>query len=126
MLTLRERLLLLDEPHSIISGDFLDDFYRSDFRERYRLVQDILPLPAECKTSTVDRDLALYAGMVNKLCNDYFMENPKWVYESRFFLDQPYFAGDARGAFRIILIQESPVEFSKRNVYVTSDSLVRV
>lgn len=110
------------ENKGLYLGQFLDDFKDASNKSvRYYLVKD-KPL--------FDRNQpyfkALIASMVHKLCNDYNLTPPKWVFDPEFYLDDVYFSGNIEGKGRIRLLVESPPEFKLRNVYVSGRSLIRV
>lgn len=106
----------------LYKGDFLDGFYRSDSEQRKKMIKqepdfyDNMPV----------RILPFLAGMVEKLCNDYFLECPEMVYKERYFLQEPSFGMDAKGRLRILMLVESPAEFKIRNVFTTNNCLTRV
>jgi hypothetical protein len=72
------------------------------------------------------RILPFLAGMVEKLCNDHQLACPEWAFADCYYLDRPNSWMDAKGDLRIILLVESPVEFKMRNIFTTSNTLVRV
>ncbi|MFZ5596277.1 MAG: hypothetical protein ACOY31_04610 [Bacillota bacterium] len=103
-------------------GQFLDDFKNAGSKSvRYYLIKD--------KPDFNDAEpyfKALIASMVHKLCNDYQLPPPSWVFEKEFYLDDVYFSGNIEGKGRIRLLVESPPEFKARNVFVPADSLTRM
>lgn len=107
---------------AIHTGNFLNDFYRSDQEKRRQMVEQepdhYDQLPAHL--------LPFLAGMVHKLCNDYDLDCPDWVHKDKYSLPEPHFAFNAKGNLRIILLVESPVEFKIRNIFVTANTLSRV
>lgn len=128
-LTLREIFLeLTSEDYSetlwCFLGNFLDNFYRSSTSqaERYRMVRD-QPLFADYVS---ERDRAFIAGMAHKLCEDYRVRKPFWIFHDEFFLKEPYFSNDAQNELRLVLLRESPAQFRIRNIFTSANTLVRV
>jgi hypothetical protein len=106
----------------IYNGDFLDEFYRNDDDERKGMVEQ----EPHSYANLSPRILPFLAGMVEKLCNDYEIDCPTWVYKDKYFLEEPNFYMDVQGNLRIILLVESPVEFKIRNIFTTKNCLTRV
>lgn len=51
---------------------------------------------------------------------------PPWVFENTYYLDKPTYALNAQNdAFRNYLMQTTPPEFSKRNLYLENSVLER-
>lgn len=105
-------------------GDFLDYFYHSDRsqEERFSLVKD----EPEEYNNISQKDYAFLAGVAHKLCREYGIRPPEWVIKDKYFLDSPYFSGEAKGNLRLVLLVESPVEFRMRNIFTSENTLVRV
>lgn len=103
-------------------GQFLEDFNTANNKSvRYYLVKDKPNF-----NGNQPYFKALVASMVHKLCNDYQLTPPKWVFDNEFYLEDVYFSGDIEGKGRIRLLVESPPEFKLRNVFISGDSLMRV
>lgn len=103
-------------------GQFLDDFKNANNKSvRYYLVKDKTVFKGSQPYFK-----ALVASMVHKLCNDYHLTPPKWVFDPEFYLEDVYFSGNIEGKARIRLLVESPPEFKLRNVFVSENSLMRV
>jgi len=103
-------------------GQFLEDFKTANNKSvRYYLVKD---KPTFNENQPYFK--ALVASMVHKLCNDYQLTPPKWVFDDEFYLEDAYFSGNIEGKGRIRLLVESPPEFKLRNVFVSGDSLMRL
>ena len=101
-------------------GNFLDEFYRRDKKEKAAMVAK----PPNKKLPA--KQMAFLAATVEKLCNDSGISPPKWVFEKQYFLEEPYFALDAQGMLRVILLLESPNEFLVRNIFISNNALSRV
>ena len=106
----------------LYKGDFLDEFYRSNNDRRRRMIEQE-PEPYE---NLSVRILPFLAGMVEKLCHEYGLECPQWIYKDSYYLEDPNFWMDAQGKLRIHLLVESPIEFKIRNIFTTSNCLVRI
>jgi len=50
----------------------------------------------------------------------------KWLYSQKFILDEPYFALNAKGGLRDILLQESPPAYRRNNIFVSANVLTKV
>ncbi|NTZ20783.1 hypothetical protein EXW96_25680 [Paenibacillus sp. JMULE4] len=106
----------------IHTGNFLDEFYRSDNEKRKQMVEQE---PAFYPNLAL-HILPFLAGMAEKLCNDYNLECPAWVYRPQYYLKEPVFWMEAKGNLRLVLLVESPIEFRLRNIFTSANSLTRV
>jgi hypothetical protein len=108
----------------IYFGDFLDHFYSESrtTKERFELVRE----EPEQFENIEERDYAFISGAVQKICSDYEVEIPEWVFKEKYFLTYPYFALDAQNELRLVLLAESPFEFRMRNIFTTANTLDRV
>jgi hypothetical protein len=104
-------------------GDFLDYFYHQNrtHDERYGLLaeepEDFYDIP--------QTTYAFMASSVHKLCDDYMLPPPAWVFHEKYYLKDPYFSLNAKGDLRLILITESPVQFKMRHIFTSSNTLSR-
>ena len=102
-------------------GDFLDEFYRADTRDR----KDMLFVTPDFDIPKTN--LAYLASSVHKLANDHDIEPPEWVFDERCYLyDEPFFGCNATGNLRLLFMYKSPSEFKHRNLFVDENVLVRV
>lgn len=108
----------------LLFGDFLDYFYDSDrtSEERFVLIKDE-PVRYD---SVQQRDYAFLAATAHTLALEYKLIVPDWVMKDFYFLEKPYFALDAKGDLRIVLLLESPPCFRIRNIFVSENVLSRV
>jgi hypothetical protein len=104
-------------------GDLLDDFrLRATTREeKWALVSEDpvwvdAPSQKECN--------AYWAAMVETLCREAGMNPPAWTELPCCYLHRPWFAG-AMESLKAILLAESPIAFRRRNLFVSSNALVR-
>lgn len=116
--------LAADEPGNffIYFGNFLDEFYSATNQERSEMVRDEPRWPEEIPAYK----MAFLAGAVEKLCLDHDIEVPDWVGKDKYVLRDPYFALNAKGDLRMVLLVESPPEFKARNIFVSENCLERV
>lgn len=108
----------------ILFGDFLDYFYspRRTDEERYNLIKD-----EPVRYDNISRkDYAFLAATAHSLALEYGLKVPDWVADEFYFLEDPYFALDAKGDLRIVLLLESPPCFRIRNLFVSENVLSRV
>jgi hypothetical protein len=121
--SLRDRLLeSVTDNLWIIFGDFLDDFYKANNEERQAFIKDDISWVEWISKE----DKAMIAASVNFLANKYDLETPLWVFDREYFLDEPVFAMDAKGVYKIYLLTDSPKEFRMRNLFVERNCLDRV
>jgi hypothetical protein len=106
----------------IHTGNFLDDFYRSNNEQRINMVIQEPPV----NSTLAEHLLPFLAGMVEKLCNDHGIECPDWIYKKQYYLKEPVFWMEAKGNLRYVLLVESPIEFKVRNLFTPANSLTRV
>lgn len=117
MITLRERCI--NEPINFARNNFLDEF-RSN--PSFDLIKDsILDLD---NLSSVNK--SMLAATVDELCHECNIKRPKWIFDPSTYLKKPYFALNAKGDLRIILLQESPKWYRSRNLFVTANCSERV
>lgn len=101
-------------------GQFLDDFKRS--HDKSLLVKDEPDFVADHK-----EEMCFIAGAVHKLCNDFCIEVPEWIFKKEYYLDKRVYAfGSLDEDFHRYLRQTSPLEFSCRNYFVPDNTLQRV
>ncbi len=120
--TIRDLYEKIDDEHSfyVLKGDFLDSFYANEHL-RENLIRDE---PIE-RFDLPDWMLAFLAAMVHKLCNDYDVKIPSWVWKDRYYLTEPRFSHDAQGKMKAWLFVNAAGEFKHRNLFVSADTLDR-
>ena len=120
--TIRDIALKIVDEHSFyaLKGDFLDIFYaHEDLREE--LIRDE---PVE-RTDLPNWMLPFLAAMIHKLCNDYNLAVPPWVWHDRYYLSEPRFSHNALGKMKAWLFVNAACEFKHRNLFVSADTLDR-
>jgi len=105
-------------------GDLVDDFRirAATSEEKLALVSEA---PMWVDAPSQDDCNAYWAATVETLCREAGLKPPEWTESPRCFLHRPWFAG-ALENLKAILLAESPVAFRRRNLFVSSDALVRV
>lgn len=117
MITLRNRCI--DEPFGLAKNNLLDDFRRNP---SYDMIKDsILDLD-----NISDVEKSMLAATVDELCHECKIQRPDWIFDPSTYLDKPYFAMNAKGDLRIILLHESPKWYRSRNLFVTANCSERV
>ena len=103
-------------------GNFLDEFRAAPPEVRAKMLSE-----RPCAMNHPEF-LAYAAATAHKLANDSGLAPPAWAFERRCYLPggRPYFGGRATGRMRLRLMIESPTEFKHRNLFVSSNALVRV
>lgn len=100
----------------ILISEFIDNFNKSGIDERIRLIADP---PVDLPKKHLQ---AYLAAVVDFLCHRDKIEIPKWTKE--IYLTEPFFYGGEK--LKAILISESPVAFRRRNLFVSSNAVMRV
>lgn len=107
--------------------NFLDDFYVSDQANRQKAMVSSLTYDENCW-----RELSFVAAVIEKLCSDYILRCPAWVFDKRFYLADPVFPEflertdpEKKSKLRILLMVESPPQFKARNIFVSRNCLTR-
>jgi len=112
-----------EEPRIAI-GEFLDAYYAADPGDRPQYLAEepeSVSLPDSWLTQVTDAYLSAVAEAL--AYRDKFVA-PSWIFQSKFFLDRPWFASSIDG-LRPLLIMESPVFFRRRNLFVSKNALSR-
>ncbi|WP_230986858.1 hypothetical protein [Cohnella fermenti] len=109
------------DSFAIHCGNFLDEFYRANVEQRWRMVEQ----EPDVRPDLPEYMAPFLAAMVHKLCNDYEVECPAWVHRPNYVLNAPHFWLNAKGNLRLVLLMESPIEFKIRNLFVTANTLSR-
>lgn len=107
--------------------NFLDVFYGLDQRGRQDLLASTLKYDENCR-----KEFSFVAAALEKLCNQYGLECPQWVFDRRLYFNDPVFPGflertdpEKKSKLRIVLMVESPPEFKVRNIFVSRNCLTR-
>jgi hypothetical protein len=111
-----------DEQADIHIGNFLDAFYKADIDLKKEMISEEPEEYIEVKMETY----AFIAGAVDKLCSEYNIDKPEWIYKEKYILSEPHFPDYVKGKARIWLCLETPAPFRLRNVFVSANVLTRV
>ena len=112
------------ETSSMAIGEFLDAYYAADLAKRQAMYGDqpsSVDLLDLRKTQVID---AYLSAVAEALAYTDRLGAPQWVYDRRYFLEDPWFASDIQG-LRMLLLMESPVFFRRRNLFVSRNALSR-
>jgi hypothetical protein len=102
-------------------SNYLDYFYYASQDERQISINEE---PQNNKDVSCE-NYAYVAAMVEKLCTDFSLQYPQWIFKDYYFLRDPWFPARIKGKARIYLMLYSPVEFLRRNLYVSENVLTR-
>ena len=117
MTTLRQ--LCISQPLGFARNNFLDEFRANP---TFDMIKDsVLDLD-----NLTDVNKSMMAATVDELCGECHIKRPDWIFDESTYLDKPYFALNAKGDLRIILIQESPKWYRSRNLFVSANCSERV
>lgn len=121
------RQLELGKDKHVVNGDFLDEFYHAPKDQRQSFIDFE---PPQSPSQTADRYFYAYcAAEAEKLAHDFNLTVPLWVERQYFFLEKPDYAGYPAECIphrlRLSLEKNSPFEFARRNLFVTSNVLER-
>jgi hypothetical protein len=103
-------------------SNYLDFFYHADQETRQVSVNE----EPSCNDNISRENYAYVAAMVEKLCTDYSLQYPQWIFKGDYFLRDPWFPDYVKGRARIYLMLYAPIEFLRRNLYVSENVLTRV
>lgn len=110
--------------YKIIFGDFVEDVYQNVKNNKY-----INFLEKEPNWDGLeDKEISLIVSNLYFLANksNWSLKPYHWMLDPKFILKDPYFAADAKGMLRVILLQESPLEYRRNNIFVSSNVLEKV
>lgn len=110
-----------NEKISYFLGNFLDLFYSNPSADYFR---EAPPLLASHFPQGIIWD-AYWGAVVESLSRKYLYQFPLWIEAPDRFLKKPFFGIEA-SSFRATLLLESPIEFRRRNLFVTANALERI
>ncbi len=94
-------------------GDFLDEWRRSDAKDRFALIQEPI---APASTPEMRKWAAFCAAMVEWLCWQDDVATPDWTDQDSYVLPDPWFIYEGRRLYAWQLVT-TPTPFRMRNVY---------
>jgi len=118
---LSRKIVKDEEQKELYFGDWLDEFYRSS-KQLKQLMIDKEPLYINS-----DKVFMCYlAATVEFLCHKYRLTTPIWVNSDKYMYKGIYYAGNTKiREYKKYLKDTSPIEFSKRNLFVGDNILKR-
>jgi hypothetical protein len=110
-----------EEPW-IALGNFMNAWYGDAKKQRQALISEPLTL-VENTTPDLQKWAAFIAASVEWFCKKYDLSCPNWVDSPMYNLSEPWFysIGAEQEEVRQQLIRETPVAFSRRNIYCGKD-----
>lgn len=106
----------------LLFGDWLDEFYNSPKTIKQLMLEKE---PNNCNNDSVFT--SYIAATVDYLSNKYKLSKPDWVSSDKYVYNGVYYAGNTKiKEYQKLLKDTSPIEFSKRNLYVGDNILKRV
>lgn len=98
-------------------GPALKEFYREMAKTPSRIgIADAPPL-----TGRPEYD-AYLAAVAEVVAGEWGWTAPAWIFDSNRFLSEPYF-GMAPPGMRVYLMQQSPIAFRRRNIFVEKEAV---
>ncbi len=99
-------------------GNFMNDWFDYAKDQRAELVVTPIVLP-EPLSQAMFRWAVFCAASVEYLCGHYGVTCPSWVYNSAYYLTEPWFDSPMAHKPQVQerLIQQTPEPFSRRNIY---------
>ena len=99
---------------------FVDEFKRTS--DKYKMIA-CPPLTSEAESE----NLCMLAGAAHKLANDYGIPIPDWISDPKYIMPYPVFASNTKNEeYQQYLVEDTPYEFSSKNMYVGSNAIDRV
>ena len=125
LLTLQDLINIKNKDNSeykIQFGNFIINLYKNP--EKYEKF-----LEKEPNWLDLDKkSISLIVSNMTYLCRkvNCKMKIYKWMLDKKFILKEPYFAMNAKDMLRIILLQESPYDYRKNNIFVSENVLSKI
>lgn len=120
-LKIRDVIETPDQDYKLLLGQFLDDFSYTD--DKASLIAEE---PGRLQNAAPSYWPAMLAAISEVLATANNLPVPPWVFENTYYLDKPTYALNTQNdAFRNYLMQTTPPEFSKRNLYLGNSVLER-
>ena len=104
-------------------GDFLDDWRRSDQKDRFELINEPL---GKVETTEEKRWAALLAAAVEQLCAQEELNPPAWAKEAEYYLSEPWYPTVRSENMRKLYHEVTPLIFKQHNVFSGDRILNRV
>lgn len=121
MVSIINRYLSVGRDFTFAWSMFLDAFYAAESDNKLVMVSE-----SADRLSLDHNTLAFIASSVHKLTRESGLQIPVWVFDSKYYLRDPYFVGNPPDLLRLVYLAESPAEFKMRNVFSSENCLSRV
>ena len=111
-----------NEYCKIVFNNFIIDLYKNS--NKYK---DFLKIEPDWKKLD-QKSISLIVSSMYHLARktEWKMKVYPWMLDEKFILKEPYFALNAKGMLKVILLQESPKDFRRNNIYVSANVLEKV
>lgn len=111
-----------NNEYKIVFNNFVIDLYKNS--NKYK---DFLKIEPDWKTLD-QKSISLIVSSMYHLARktEWKMKVYSWMLDEKFILKEPYFALNAKGMLKVILLQESPKDFRRNNIYVSANVLEKV
>ena len=99
---------------------FLDEFKRSS--DKYGMICD------EPSAEDSDRvNVCILAAVAHKLANEHTLKPPEWTKKEIYVMPYPVYSFDTKcKEYQKFLLETSPNEFARRNIYFGENAIERV
>lgn len=106
--------------YKVIFGDLVSDIYKNK-------PQYVDFLKNEPDWGTLEpQEISLIVSNFSHLARKTNMKLYAWLFDEKYILRDPYFALNAKGKLRVILLQESPLDYRRNNIFVSKNVLSKV
>lgn len=111
-----------NSEYKIVFNNFVIDLYKN--QNKYK---DFLKIEPDWKKLD-QKSISLIVSSMYHLARktEWKMKVYSWMLDEKFILKEPYFALNAKGMLKVILLQESPKDFRRNNIYVSANVLEKV
>ena len=111
-----------NNEYKIVFNNFVIDLYKNP--NKYK---DFLKIEPDWKKLD-QKSISLIVSSMYHLARktEWKMKVYSWMLDEKFILKEPYFALNAKGMLKVILLKESPKDFSRNNIYVSANVLEKV
>jgi len=101
----------------IAFGSFLDVFKRTTDAVRREMISN----PPQAENNSDMLNICILAAAAHKLSNDYGLEVPDWVYNSKYTMPYPVYAQNTKNPeYQVFLRENAPSEYASRNIYYSN------
>lgn len=109
-----------NSKYKIIFGDLVSDIYKNNLNYKNYLKD-------EPDWGNLDqKEISLIVSNFSHLARLNNLNMYSWLFNEKYILPEPYFALNAKGMLRVILLQESPTDYRRNNIFVSANVLSKV